>query len=162
NGGVTVEVRGGVYERERAFELTAADSGAEGAPVVYRAYRGEAVSLVGGKHVSGFKPVTDPVVLSRLDEAARGQVVQADLRAVGVAEFGSVKGGGLEFFFEPRAMALARWPNEGFVRIADVIGGSPIDVRGTKGDSIGKFTYEGDRPKRWAGEKEIWLHGYWF
>ena len=42
------------------------------------------------------------------------------------------------------------------------LGGEPVDVRGTKGDKIGKFVYEGDRPQRWVGEPDIWLHGYWF
>jgi hypothetical protein len=59
-------------------------------------------------------------------------------------------------------MTLARWPNQGFVHIVDVVGGQPLDVRGTVGDTVGKFAYEGDRPKRWVGEKDIWLHGYWF
>jgi hypothetical protein len=167
NGGlpppsVTVEVRGGVYLREQPFELTTEDSGAEGSPIVYRAYRGEAVSLIAGKQVTGFRPVTDPAVLKRLDEAARGHVIQADLRALGITAFGSPKGGGLELFFQHRPMTLARWPNEGFVRILDVVGGETVDVRGTKGDRIGKFVYEGDRPTRWAGEKDVWLHGYWF
>jgi Right handed beta helix region len=161
-GGVTVEVRGGTYERERPFELTAADSGSATAPVVYRAAPGEEVRLIGGKVVTGFRPVTDAAVLERLEPAARGKVLQADLRAQGVTEFGSVKGGGLELFFQDRPMTVARWPNEGFVRIVDVTGGDPVNVRGTKGDKIGKFTYEGDRPTRWAGEKEVWLHGYWF
>jgi parallel beta helix pectate lyase-like protein len=151
-GGVTVEVRGGVYPREQPFELTGADSGDEGSPVVYRAYRGEAVGLIGGKQVTGFRPVTDPAVLERLDATARGHVLAADLRALGITDFGSAKGGGLELFFQHRPMMLARWPNEGFVRIVDVIGGEPVDIRGTKGDRIGKFVYEGD----------VWLHGYWF
>jgi hypothetical protein len=161
-GGVAVEVRGGMYPLARPFELTAEDSGGAGAPIVYRAYKGEAVRLDGGRVVTGFRPVTDPAVLSRLDPAARREVLQADLRALGVTDFGSAKGGGLELFFQDRPMTLARWPNEGFVRIADVAGGAPIDIRGTKGDRIGKFVYEGDRPKRWVGEKDVWLHGYWF
>src|SRR5438874_1294789 len=80
-GGITVEVRGGVYERERPFELTAEDSGSVEAPIVYRAAPGEQVHLDGGKVVTGFRPVTDASVLSRLEEGARGKVLQADLRA---------------------------------------------------------------------------------
>ena len=59
-------------------------------------------------------------------------------------------------------MTLARWPNEGFVRIVDVVGGEPLEIHGQVGDKIGRFTYDGDRPKRWVGEKDVWLHGYWF
>ena len=161
-GGVTVELGAGVYPREGAFELTSEDSGGEDTPVVYRAPRGEEVRLVGGKAVSGFEPVTDPAVLERLAPEARDHVLQADLGALGISDFGEVKGGGLEFFFEDRPMMLARWPNKGFVRIVDLVGGDPVDVRGTKGDKIGKFMYEGDRPKRWSGENDAWVHGYWF
>ena len=59
-------------------------------------------------------------------------------------------------------MTLARWPNEGFVRIVDVVGGRTHRIRGRPGDKIGRFIYDGDRPKRWVGEKDVWLHGYWF
>jgi len=162
DGGITVELGGGVYERDRPFGLTFMDSGMENKPIVYRGRRGEEVRIAGGKVVTGFKQVTDQVVLSRLDPVARGQVVQADLRALGITDFGQVKEGCMELFFKDKPMTLARWPNEGFVYIINTIGGSVIDVRGTKGDKIGKFTYDGDRPKRWMDEKDIWLHGYWF
>ena len=161
-GGVTVELRGGMYQRSETFELDAEDSGAEGAPVVYRAREGEEVRLVGGRAVTGFEPVRDPAALNRLDEAARGKVLQADLKRLGITDFGPVKGGGLELFFQDKPMTLARWPNEGFVHIIDLVGGKPVDVRGTKGDRVGKFVYEGDRPKRWTDENDVWVHGYWF
>ncbi len=161
-GGVTVVLRGGVYERSGPFELSAEDSGTEMAPVVYRAAEGEEVRLTGGRAVTRFKPVVDPAVLSRLDEAARGHVLQADLRAQGMTDYGSAGGGGLELFFDDRPMTVARWPNDGFIHITGLVGGDPVDVRGTKGDKIGKFMYEGDRPKRWVAEKDAWVHGYWF
>ena len=74
-GGITVEVRGGVYELARPLELTDQDSGAENAPIVYRARQGEVVKLVGGRAVTGWKPVTDPAVLQRLDPAGPRQGV---------------------------------------------------------------------------------------
>lgn len=161
-GGVVVEVGPGRYELERPFELSKEDSGTEEAPVVYRGRRGCVVWVSGGRLIGGFKPVTEPQVVSRLDEKARGRVVQVDLKARGITEYGSPAGGGLEVFFRDRPMTLARWPNEGFVRIAGVLGIKPRDVRGTKGDAVGKFIYEGDRPERWVGEKDLWAHGYWF
>ena len=27
---------------------------------------------------------------------------------------------------------------------------------------VGAFMYEGDRPKRWSAENDVWVHGYWF
>ncbi len=181
--GATVWLRAGTYPRDRTFRLTEEDSGTETAPIVYRAYPGEEVRLTGGREVSSFTPITDPAVLSRLDEAARGNVLQADLKALGITDFGEMIATGnwlellfsgadsgevttasnrLELFFQDKPMTLARWPNEGFVNIVDVVGGEPINVRGTKGDKIGKFVYEGDRPQRWGKETDVWLHGYWF
>lgn len=161
-GGVTVWMRAGRYERTKPFALAKEDSGSAEAPIVYRAMPGERVCLSGGRLVTNFAPVTDQSILNRLDESARGKVVQADLRALGISDFGEVKSGGLELFFQDQPMTLARWPNEGFTHIADVVGGSPVDVRGTVGDAIGRFIYEGDRPRRWVGEKDPWVHGYWF
>ncbi|MCX6376897.1 MAG: hypothetical protein NTU88_12850, partial [Armatimonadetes bacterium] len=43
SGGVTVQLRGGVYCRTQTFELTAEDSGSKGSPIVYRAFPGEEV-----------------------------------------------------------------------------------------------------------------------
>ena len=119
-GGVSVVVRGGVYRIQKPLELTAEDSGTADAPIAYVAAPGEEVRLVGGQAVTGFEPVTDPAVLARLDESARGQVVQADLAALGVPDFGSPAGGGIELFFQDKPMTVARWPNEGFVNIATV------------------------------------------
>ena len=162
DGGVAVVIHGGTYEWTGPLELTAEDSGTETAPIVYREAEGEEVVICGGKHVTGFRPTTDPAVLARLEESARGKVVEADLKAQGIEDLGGVSSNRLELFFDGKPMTLARWPNEGFVKIVDLVGGNPVDVRGTKGDRSGKFMYEGDRPKRWIGEKEPWVHGYWF
>jgi hypothetical protein len=161
-GAITIEVSGGTYELKAPFTLTAADSGAPDAPTTYRAQEGEEVRLSGGRRIRETAPVSDALVLARLDEAARGHVVAADLRALGITDYGEVKGGGLEVFFGDRPMTLARWPNTGFAKIADVVGGQPVEVRGTVGDAVGAFVYEGDRPERWVSESDPWLHGYWF
>lgn len=169
-GGVTVEVRGGVYELSKSFDLSKEDSGIEESPIVYRGRQGEEVRLVGGKVVTGWKSVTDPAVLAHMDESSRGKVWQADLRAQGMTDLGKMDAGsswgasspGLEVFFANQPMTLARWPNEGYVTIPQVLGPTLQDVRGTKGCMEGIFSYEGDRPEHWVGEKDIMLHGYWF
>ena len=163
-GGVTVQVRAGTYERARPFELTAQDSGTEQAPIVYRAAPGEPVRLLGGKVVTNFQPIADAAVLNRLDEAARGQVLQANLRALGITDLGEVASSGkrFELFFQDEPVPLARWPNEGFVTIVDVLYEQPEESHGIRGDKVGKLIYEGDRPQRWLQENDVFLHGYWF
>lgn len=159
---VIVWLGGGLYERGTPFELTAEDSGSSENPVFWRGRPGADVRIAGGKIVTGWKPVTDGAVLARLAPEARGKVLQADLKALGVVDYGEVKGGGLELFFKDEPMTLARWPNEGFIKITGLVEPNTVNVRGTKGSKTGKFIYEDDRPKRWAGEKDIWVHGYWF
>lgn len=159
--GVVVWLSGGLYEREKPFELTAEDSGSPEKPVVWRGRPGEEVRIVGGKVVTEWKPVTDAAVLARLVPEARGKVFQADLKALGIADYGRVKGGGLHLFFDDKPMPLARWPKDGFIKITGLVEPDTVEEGGVKNSKTGKFMYEGDRPKRWAGEKDLWVHGFW-
>ena len=85
-GGVTVWIQPGTYVRSQTLEFTSADSGTEKAPVIYRAGAGGEVRLHAGRMVkpTDFTPVTKAGVVSRLDAAARGKVVQLDLAALGL------------------------------------------------------------------------------
>ncbi len=160
-GGVTIHLRAGVYSRASSFTLTEEDSATADSPITYRAYRREKVVLSGGREIGGFTPVTDPAVLERLDPAARGNVLQTDLRAQGISDFGrmtrrgfgqAIVPAGLELFFQDRPMQLARWPNgDEWTKI----------VAAPAGQEGGKFTYAGDRPSRWKSRDDIWVHGYW-
>ncbi|MBM3745955.1 MAG: right-handed parallel beta-helix repeat-containing protein [Acidobacteria bacterium] len=144
----TVWLRGGVYPLSRSFELSAADSGADGAPVIYRSWPGETARIAGGRRITGFQPW-------------RGKILQADLKAQGVDNFGkltrrgmgvAVRPAALEVFFQDRPMPLARWPNRGWARLE----GAPAGQNG------GQFTYSGERPKTWARTDDLWVHGYWY
>jgi len=172
-GGVTVFLRGGDYLRTNALELTAADSGTAGSPVTWSAWNDERVRLLGGRSLTGFAPVSDARILQRLDEKARGHVVQLDLGKLGIHEFGEMKSRGFnrlpaaahcELFFDHRPMTLARWPNEGeFEKIAGYPGASERqdDHGGNLGALPGGFLYSGDRPRRWQDTSYLWVHGYW-
>jgi hypothetical protein len=170
NGGITVEIHAGTYELAAPLQFSAEDSGTKESPIIWRAKKGEVVKILGGRVVKNWQPVTDPKVLAVLDPAARGKVVQADLKAQGITDLGEMKAGpnwgqstvGLELFFEETPTTLARWPNEGFVKIPKVLGKIPVDCRGTKGCQDGVFSYEGDRPRRWIGQPDIMFEGYWF
>jgi len=171
--GITIWLRGGDYVRTIALELGAADSGTVDAPIVWRAYNSERVRLLGGRKLTGFAPVTDAAVLARLDEPARGQVLQLDLHAFGLTGFGALKSRGFgrptvpahcELFFDQRPMPLARWPNDGeFAKIAGYPAASDhVDEHGGNvGELPGGFRYAGERPRRWHDLSELWVHGYW-
>ncbi len=67
----------------------------------------------------------------------------------------------LELFFHDAPMTLCRWPNEGSIKIEEVLGKTEVNVRGTISCVEGEFVYEGDRPRRWVGEPDGWVGGSW-
>ncbi|MCS7310053.1 MAG: right-handed parallel beta-helix repeat-containing protein [Armatimonadetes bacterium] len=159
--GVTVWLRGGDYFRQQPFALNAEDSGSPEAPIIYSAYRGEPVRLLGGKRISGWKEVSDPAAWQRIPREARGKVVCVDLKEQGITDFGQMRRrgfglsptvpAGLELFYQGKPMPLARYPNEGWLKIAS----APAGPQG------GRFTCNDPRVKRWSEAKDVWVHGYW-
>ena len=73
----------------------------------------------------------DEAELGLLDESARGHVWKADLKALGVTDFGRREWNkrrappGLKLFFDDQPMTLSRWPNQGFTDVVDTDG--PIE-----------------------------------
>ena len=169
NSGIMVYLRGGVYELGKTFQLTAQDSGSEKVPVVYRAYvdkrdpdnpKTEKVHIIGGREVKNFGPIKDAEILSRIDKKYHGKILQANLKGQEIVDYGKltprgmgrkIQPAGLELFFNNKPMQLARWPNKGWEKV----------VRVPRSKDGSKFTYKGDRPKRWEKADDIWLHGYW-
>jgi hypothetical protein len=148
--GVTVHLRGGVYPLEKTFALTAEDSGTEAAPIVYRAYKEERVSLVGGREITGFRPYRDGIL-------------QADVKGMGLEALKPVttdRATGdvpqFDLFFGGRRMDLARWPNH--------LSDSPRDGEWAyiasvpEAGSRERFSYFGKRPDRWARPEEAQVH----
>ncbi|MBM3477090.1 MAG: hypothetical protein FJX75_27800, partial [Armatimonadetes bacterium] len=167
--GVCVEIAPGVYPLAEPLALTIEDSGTADCPIEYRAREGAEVRLVGGRTVPNWARVKDPAVLARLDPSARGRVFQADLKALGVTDLQGINGAGayrsdpgLELFYAYKPMTLARYPNQGYMKIADILDeqGAVITSPNARTSSR-KFVCEDPRPERWAGEKDIWLHGFW-
>ena len=173
-GGAAVLIHGGEYQVQSTFPLEAQDSGTEAAPIVYRAADGHQPVFRGGIRLSGFQLASDPSVLNRLPQEARGKVVALDVKKFGLKDLkplllgGFASGSGfktypvIELFFDGRAMPLARWPNEGFVRVADVAMPDDHRIHGRKGSKTGRLVYEGERPQRWKDERDAMLYGYWF
>ena len=158
-GGIVVWLRGGVYERTATFGLSDVDAGAPDRPVVWRAFPNETVRLVGGTPLdpAWFGTVTDASpVWGRLDPAAQGNLLQVDLAAHGITDYGALMTRGykleapaaLEIFFDGKPMDLGRWPNVGFEMTVEA-------------PTSSQFTYSGTRPDRWTAAADVWVHGYW-
>jgi len=148
-GGVIVTLLEGTHPRTEVFVLTEEDSGTAESPIVYQAEPGAEVRITGGKEVANWEPED------------RDNVVRADLRALGIRDFGQMTQRGfaepmheahMELFFNDVPMTLARWPNEGYANIADL----------PDGEKSHRFAYDGDRPERWLDEPDLWIYGYWY
>lgn len=168
-GGVEVIVRGGTYRVESTCELTEADSGTADAPIVYRAHPGETPRFSGGLDLDGFAPVADEAALRRLPGEARGKVVCLDLQSRGITDLGTLepRGYGLagypthpwvDLYVDGSPLELARWPNEGFVKVGRVDRGR---FRTDESGGPGRFEFHDDRPRRWSEADDVWMFGYW-
>ncbi len=175
---VTVHVEPGVYPLNASFELSDADSGTAGAPVVYRARTSGTARIQGGIGLepSSFKPVTDAAVLSRLEAAARAKVLVCDLSARVPAAFADFK---TAFHGTPVApwlyvnhqpMMLARWPNATAADAGWASFSKAVDTGLPKPGAAdpamqkshpGSFVFDDPRPARWNLSEGVWLLGYW-
>lgn len=148
-GGLVVYLRAGRYVRSQSFVLTAEDSGQAGRPITYRAYPDEDVRLLGGRQLRAdwFVPVApSDAEFSRLDPAAQGKCLKADLARRGIPS--NLEPLQAELSCNGALMPVARWPNEGFVRTTSAQ------------DNI-TFGYDDPRPERWLAAAEAYAIGYW-
>ncbi len=159
-GGVTVWLRGGKYHLTETFRLTQRDSGTAAAPIVYRAYPHEKAELIGARRITGFHHLTAASTPRRIAPRFRSQILVANLKAVGITNFGRItaQGFGRPFmplapalYFRNRPMTLARWPWHGWARAAS----APAGGHGPT------FGYAGHEPDRWVHDPDVWLHAFW-
>lgn len=168
-----VNIRGGVYHLTETLELTSKDKN-----TVYRAYMDEEVLFTGSYSFKGssFKAVTDKNVTDRIvNTAARKSVLQVDLKAMGITDYGKIYMRGFGYsgnpnppalLFNSEAMTLARYPNNDYARIdvllekgADVRNAEVMDIFQYAGQGM-KFQVNDSRLKQWGEADEIWIYGY--
>ena len=168
-GAVEIVLEAGTYRQSETLELTGEDGGTADGPLIIRSRDAkEPAILTCGTVLRRWTTVKDASVLSRIPKAARAGVRMCDLSAHGVAGIGQLVFGGFgseraklkgnqghdrfatlpvpELFHKGEPQTMARWPNEGLTRI-------PIDEVPER---------ETERYQRWAKERDLWLHGYWW
>jgi len=173
-GGIQILVHGGEYLVSQTFSLNESDSGAQNAPVVFRGVAGERPIFRGGTRLKGWRSVEAADGYPQLPPESRAKIQVMDLRTAGITNLLPLKLGGFasgngfrthpahELFFNGQAMQLARGPNDGFLRVHQVAVKDGTKGYDREGSKIGKFFYEGDRPRRWAKDPDVMLYGYWF
>lgn len=185
--GYVVNVRGGTYNFSEGLVLTEDDSGTETAPIIYRNYGEEKVTFAGGISISGsqFSKLADPEIQKRIiDSAARDKIYTLDLKALGITDLGEPywpgaysyyyfaqaglleepKAPGGELFFNGEVMHIARYPNDGYLNVAQVIdkgwaNGSTTVPIGTPF----KIVVNDDRIAQWSQNPadSILMYGFW-
>ncbi len=163
---VVVNIKGGNYYVEKPIVFTAEDSGTENAPVIYKAPEGEEPVFTGSVQLKKWAPLDNVSKLSMFPPEIQSRLFVTDLVLDGVTDFGDPVeiGKRPELFCNGQVQALARWPNDGFVKAGVARGKTELPPRYIKkhGTKEGVFEYLETRQDSWAEENDVRLGGYWF
>lgn len=168
----TVVLLPGRYFRDKTLELDARDSGSAEKPIVFKAKKPGTVFIDGGVTVPGLavQPVSDPAIRERLIADVRDDIVQIDLKKLGITDYGTFGPRGfrrayipapLELSIDTNPQTIARWPNKGedHIKMGKVIEMGSVPRSADYSMHPGTFEYNVDRPKRWTKAKELYLSG---
>jgi hypothetical protein len=178
---ILVNFRAGTYRLTSTLDLSSRDSGVGAVEVTWQAYPGEHVILSGGTPLEGFRRLSETDIRFPVPAHLRERIFVMNLREHGfdypreIARRGRYEvgiTGPLQLYHNNILMVLARYPNDGWLEIADVPqgAGEPLhmghhadrrDGVVPTGRHFGSFAYTGDRPSQWSEREDIWLHGYW-
>ena len=174
-GGAIVNLLPGDYYIDKTIDFEYGDNGRLNRRIIYRSLSGaEPARFIGGRSVTNFVLLEDADIQKRLPAATQGKIWTADLKALGLENFGQMRSRGFarstvpahcELFYDGRPMTLAQWPNKGkFSHIAGYPEGTQKDGHGGELSPLENgYFYEGDRPGKWLFSEgsDIWAHGYW-
>lgn len=166
NAPATIWIAPGRYVLQDSLVLDARDSHCR-----WVAQEGSSSVVISGGRTMRLKDIPllrVPELLRRIP-AQPADIRVLDLKALGVGnEFEKPwpdafrgYGGWPELFVDGEALRLARWPNEGYAKIARVLERGSRPRHNEKPDRPGSFLFGEDEPTQWDPEQEIYLSGYW-
>ena len=139
---VTIWILGGNYFIGSKFLIDASHSGSPTAPVAYKAYNNQTVRLIGGVNVNTATAVKTTSPLFKSETVA--MIYEINLANQGISSLLGLTPVKLqddmdhcarsEIFLNGAPCTLARWPNNGFAKVA------------ASGTSLSKFNYSEDEP----------------
>ena len=183
-GGVVIYIRGGNYTVSDTIQLNGRHSGTDDAPLYITNYNDEDVHFSSATMIpmSDFSEITDTAQLSRLYKNVRDKVLEYDLKAHGITEYGRVyyvgeKTGEYADLYESMKYSepqlyvgyekgtLARYPNGEMIRMGKAIDNGNLDAVGyvTNATDDGRgyeFVMLDDVPFNWVNTGDIALRGY--
>ena len=179
-GGITVYLRGGVYTPSQTFTLEEQDSGTEDAPIVYRPYQDEEVTISGGLYLdySKFEPVSGEMKNRLVSEDAQNHVLVADLDELGidsVEKYPLLNTASIiatpMFILDGTLLQLSRWPNESTntnwpkMNCGNNYPGTRVGDKNIAESGVGQgfiVKYDTTRPEQWSTNlTDIIASGYW-
>lgn len=149
----------GKHRLQEPVRIGPVESGIGGSLLV-RAQPGGETILSGAKPVDGFMALRDRELSARLPEKARGNVLEVTLAESGIGDLGKLTQRGFgrndlsshaEVFFRGERMPLARWPNQGYLKFADL----PDGKKGRR------FTIDRELPTGLEKAPDLWGFGFW-
>ncbi len=169
-GKIEIILREGIYQIVETINLDSILDGNPNLKITFRASLYEEVRLIGGKTINTFKKVIDTQILNRLKETVRNNVYSADLKTLGIKDYGAPPHR-FDVLYRGKFMQVSRYPNDGWLLISSVPqqgdsmyhkGDHKVILNGKwAGRHYGRIGYEDLRPDKWQESNDIWMHGYW-
>ena len=168
-GGGVINLRGGTYTISETLSLDERDNN-----TTFRAYQGEEVTISGAQSIpsSAFTPIADAAVKERIvEKEARDKVLVADLKQLGITDYGTLHyfdlyfGGGSNpaLYYNDEMLDLARYPNDGYLNTDKVIdaGHQDIGITATE-EQRHPFTMATNdkRLNYWKEANDPWIYGF--
>lgn len=176
---IDIVLRGGMYEMRdtvRLSNITVADGIA---PLRIKAYQNESVRLSGGRDIplSDMSAANTAFTEKIIDPSAAPHILQYDLKAAGITNYGEISRRGYlisenktaqaEISLDGKVQRLASWPNENFVGLTEIVEtgtrkAPSVDEQGNPKPSIidgCSFTVDYDRPSYWSNVGDVWVSG---
>lgn len=164
-------MRGGVYSISETINVDFSGNWYD--PLVIRSFGDEEVVLNAGYDIClSDMSEADPSFTDKIiDKPAAGKVLQYDLKAAGITDYGEISRRGHLISENKEAQAelslggsvqkLAGWPNDGFTGLIKPQAGSEeYGTRTKEGIANGcSFAVDYDRPSLWSAQDEVWLSG---
>lgn len=158
DGGVTVYFREGKYVINNTVNFTAEDSGMEGSPICYKAYKGENAAFNGGITIKGseFGKVTDINVKSKLPYPENVAAVYIGDKIANFSDtFKNSDPANWALFYGDQSLTVARWPNNDWALTGEIL----VDSNRKRGQGF-SFVVGDTRIKKWGAEDDPRIFGY--
>lgn len=154
--GIDIILRAGEYREN--IELLREDSGTESAPIKFKAYDGEEVTITGMDKIAPelFEKVEEKEILERLPENARENIYKLSPKAAGIknkieisamGQLGVKNASTAIITVNGEKAKVASWPNEGYAAVEKI-------------SEDGAITIDYENVSKWQDLSYAWMHAW--